>query len=161
VIESEYLSTGTDTLEKLAKLPVFNLLDGERIAKVVGFCKIRRYDPGETIIREGEQDRSLFILISGSVLVLKKKKKLCDMQRLGDVFGEVNAVDGHGRSATVRANTEVLCLVLEASRLESMSTEDIIFFHALMYRALAEILSRRLRETSESVASMKANQFYG
>ncbi|WP_415519893.1 MAG: cyclic nucleotide-binding domain-containing protein [Desulfovibrio aminophilus] len=160
MVESDYLGEDAETLGRLSKLPIFNLLDGPRVSKVVGFCKIRRYDQGETLIQEGDTDRALFILLSGSARVLKKKKKICDLQRFGDIFGEVNLVDGHGRSATVRANSAVLCLVVDAARLETLSSDDVVFFHALMYRALAEILSRKLRETSDDVASLKANHFF-
>lgn len=158
--QSDFLHKDPTILKSLAKLPLFKLLDGERIAKIVGFCKIHKYKEGETIIAEGDKDTALYILLQGGVRILKLKKKIGDLHRFGDIFGEVNLFDGYGRSATVRADSEVICLVLESAKLESLAPEDIIFFHALVYRALAEVLSRKLRETSKDVAELKSNKFF-
>ena len=63
--------------------------------------EVERYDDGEIIIREGNRDKDFFKLVQGAVMVVKKGKKIADIVQPGDYFGEMSAVTGEPRSATI------------------------------------------------------------
>lgn len=106
----------------------------------------------ETIIRPGETDRLLYIVIEGRVEVLRPQgwfRRLTVIQECeaGEMFGEQAFIDGRPRSAIVRA--------VEASRLVALSPEAFATFadrHPPLGRRflvdLARILSLRLRQSS-------------
>lgn len=102
--------------EILSRVSLFSHLknrDLKRIAKLSRHCT---YVKGEKIISEGEQDGSLFVIISGEVEVVKnlgQKKEKC-LSRLGSLcyFGEMALIDNLIRSASVvaREDTRALCI---------------------------------------------------
>jgi len=63
--------------------------------------EVERYDDGEIIIREGNRDKDFFKLVQGAVMVVKKGKKIAEIVQPGDYFGEMSAVTGEPRSATI------------------------------------------------------------
>lgn len=107
---------------------------------------------GETIVRPGETDRLLYIVIEGRVEILRPQGwfgRLTVIQECeaGEMFGEQAFIDGRPRSAIVRA--------AEASRLVTLSPEGFAAFadrHPTLGRRflvdLARILSLRLRQSS-------------
>jgi len=78
----------------------------------------RAYAPGDTVVREGEPGHSVFLMVSGSVriLVMGGHGQPLEIRRIeaGDFFGEVAALSGKPRSATVVAATP--CEMLEIDR---------------------------------------------
>lgn len=74
----------------------------------------RRFAPGATIIRQGELGRSAFYILRGQVRVTFDELDQHDVARLGpgEVFGEMTALLGGRRSATVVAVVETLALEL-------------------------------------------------
>ena len=76
------------------------------------------YSPGDLIVREGDPGASIFLIGSGSVqiFVTAGRDQLFEIRRIdaGDFFGEVAALAGHPRTATVVATTP--CEVLEIDR---------------------------------------------
>jgi len=66
-----------------------------------------RFDPRETMIYEGADDRTVYLLISGCVKVTsnldaKSPGVLLAIRIAGDVVGELAAMDGQRRSASVQ-----------------------------------------------------------
>ena len=61
------------------------------------------YEDGDTIIREGNQDIDFFKLIRGALTVVKGGKKIAELTEPGEYFGEMAAISGETRSASVIA----------------------------------------------------------
>ena len=59
------------------------------------------------------------------------------------------------RSATVTAAISTKCLAIDASFLDRLPMEEQSAFYSIFYRMLAEILSKRLRETGQELALCK------
>jgi CRP-like cAMP-binding protein len=82
---------------------------------VLEYTQARRYGPGDYAVRQGETDRSFFIISRGSFEVLVPADGTPTRVRLlepGDLFGEVGFFDGLPRSADVVAVEEAEALVL-------------------------------------------------
>lgn len=155
MIESSYLAAKDAIIAKFRELPIFKEIEADRIRRIIGLCKMRQYEPGEDIIVEDTYDHWMYILISGEVTVLRKGVELGGLRRFGDVFGEMGIIDGSPRSATVRCSRKAMCLAMDASSLDRLDQEDRVFFHAVIFRSLAEDLSVRLRRMNDENVGLK------
>jgi len=77
---------------------------------------IESYAKGETLIMQGNEGDSMFILVSGKVdiLILNPEGvnvKVADKYR-GDFFGEMSLLSGNPRSATIKAKTDTTVVVI-------------------------------------------------
>lgn len=62
---------------------------------------VETYEDGEVIIREGNADRDFFKLIRGSLSVIKGRKTIAKLTEPGEYFGEMAAINGEERNASV------------------------------------------------------------
>ena len=62
---------------------------------------LENYEDGDVIIREGNTDIDFFTLIRGSLLVVKGGRKIAEITEPGVYFGEMAALSGEFRSASV------------------------------------------------------------
>jgi type IV pilus assembly protein PilB len=62
---------------------------------------MEKYDDGDVIIREGNTDNDFFELIQGAVIVVKGGKKIAEITQPGAYFGEMSAISGEARSASI------------------------------------------------------------
>ncbi len=62
---------------------------------------LEEYDDGDTIIREGNTDIDFFKLIRGAVSIFKGGKKIAELTEPGEYFGEMAALSGEDRTASV------------------------------------------------------------
>ena len=85
------------------------------VAVVMQHTQARLYAAGDVAVREGELDRSFFIIKRGSFEVLVPTEEGPQRVRVlepGDLFGEVGFFDGLPRTADVVALEEAEALVL-------------------------------------------------
>lgn len=110
------------------------------------------YRPGDTILTEGENGDTAFLIIDGTVEVsvgTGSKAKSVGTLSAGEVFGEMSLIEPGPRSATVKAVTETECIA-------TTYDEFIQSFQENPERAIEfmKTLVRRLRQMNERVASM-------
>ena len=55
----------------------------------------------DVIIREGNKDIDFFKLIQGALFVVKGGKKIAEIVQPGEYFGEMSAITGEPRSASI------------------------------------------------------------
>lgn len=146
--ESAYLEGQDHLVERIKLLPAFAAFDDERVKELLRLCKIKIYEQGEAVVREGEAERTMYVLFSGRVQVSKGGKPLSVLRRTGEIFGEMSLLDGAPRSATVLALEETTCLAVDAAQLEKFEANSHGAFHAAMYKMFAHILTERLRATT-------------
>ncbi len=71
------------------------------------------FEPGETLIREGDPGDRYFVLASGSLRVTAGARHLRDTSVMGDGLGEIALLRDVPRTATVTAITPIVALTLE------------------------------------------------
>lgn len=145
----------SDIMERLKNVPAFDSLPKSHIMEAMRAASIRRYDAGETVIREGEFDNQVFFLIFGQLKVFVKGNEVGNLKRLGDVFGEMGIIDGSPRSASILAERTSLVVALDDAAIGSLGDASKIFTQAVMYRVFAEVLAVRLRDANEQIAELK------
>lgn len=109
------------------------------------------FNAGESIIREGDSDRSIYIILDGRVRVFTKDSKDEDFELavLGpsDFFGEVSFLTGKPRSSSVASLEN--CVLIEFTH---ASTEELVREHPLVKKALSEYCRDRLADLEEKRA---------
>ena len=119
------------------------------LARLVNRTMEKTYAPGDVVFQEGHLGRAFFIVVEGSVEVLRRNPSTGVPEAVakfgpGDFFGEMVLLDELPRSATCRA--------LETTRLHVLYKDHFDLLRAqspraaaLILHALARLLSARLR----------------
>ena len=147
--ESRQLRDDVRNIEKFMAIPILKEFEVDSVRELIRISKIREYAAGEQIIREGEKDPWMYILYHGQVRIVKENKVVAVLRRCGDLFGEMGALGGMGRTASVFADDDSACLTVDAAKFEEFTGKDKMAFGFLLYRLLAEVLSDRLNQTTE------------
>ena len=163
MIESKYLKDNVQNIQRLLTIPGLKDFETRNLAKLLRLSKIREYEDGEIIIREGEEDPWLYFLLSGRIKIKKNNVEIARIDRIGEIFGEMRIVDLQNRSASVYADGRTLCLGVDTSakgRLETASVEERdarLDFLLLLYRIFSEYMSIRLRATNDELVKAKTD----
>lgn len=78
------------------------------------------FSPGDHICTAGEKEDDLYLLIEGSLTVLKDGQMVSSIEKPGLLFGEMSAFLDQERKATVTAETESTVAVLPGDTLPSL-----------------------------------------
>lgn len=153
--ETTFLDNTPTMLENLKKIAVLESFEDQELIKLMEMSKIRKYRSGEYIVKEGHSDTWLYFLMLGQIQISKKGKEITVLTQKGEVFGEMGALEGSLRSATACALTDTVCLATDVFYLEKLTGDAKAAFGYVFYRLMTEILSRRLRQTTNDLISVK------
>ena len=104
-----------DLYEMFASMRMFKDFTKEEIKQ---FIKLKvshqKFRKGDTIIKEGDADSTLYLLIAGAVVITKADHNI-PLNRLkpGDVFGEMSFLTKKPRHASAIADEDVLVLRMD------------------------------------------------
>lgn len=96
--------TRNQALELFDKISFFKLFTQEEKMVVAKFnSHIIKYDNDDYLIKQGDTDRSVYVLLQGKALVTKREKKKTILNTLkpGDIFGEVAFISERPRTTNV------------------------------------------------------------
>jgi pyruvate,water dikinase len=102
------VATAPEPPEVVVQVPFFAGLTDAEVDQISRMFKQRRFPQGETITKEGAGGAAFFVIDSGEAVVTVHGREVARLGR-GDHFGEVALIDDGARSATVTADTEVVC----------------------------------------------------
>ncbi|MCG6894271.1 MAG: cyclic nucleotide-binding domain-containing protein [Desulfobacteraceae bacterium] len=157
MIESKYLKNDIKNIQKLMVIPALRNFEIESLGRLVSLSKIRRYEDGETIILEGDNDPWLFFLLAGGIRVEKDGVEISTTSQMGEMFGEMRLLDNQGRSANVFAVGKTMCLAVNTQATEKMGSNDrSANFLLLLYKVFAEYVSMRLRLANEELVKLRS-----
>ena len=117
----------------------------------------RRFRPGEAILTEGETGSELFLLLEGQASVFKKTSEGDEYKvallksESRPFFGEGGLLDTEARSATIRADSEVECLVLSKAAFEHLCLQRPDWALPVVLR-IARAVMARLRKTNTDLS---------
>ncbi len=121
-------------------LSAISLLDGldegDRV-RLEGRCQWRHYAPGETVLERGGESRHVLFIVQGSVNVVNFSVSGREIAyatlRAGNSVGELAAIDGQPRSASVVAVEKTLLAILPSDRfLELLQQNAEVTFRLLL-----------------------------
>ncbi len=127
---------------------ILGVLEDEDVDWLIDAGQRRELQPGEVLIREGAACDDIYLILNGSVEVSVAAISDQPIAQLatGEVVGEMSFVDGQPPSATVTALEPGIVLAISCSQLRHKLQQD-MWFASRFYRALAILLSSRLRST--------------
>jgi len=137
--------------EILLKIPLFSLMKKKDLRRIGKLAKHHSYKKGDLIVREGDRDGRLFIIISGEVEVIKdlggRSEKPLRVLTSYNYFGEMALIDDYIRTASIvaRNNTEVISL-------DQWNIREEIRKYPSIAIEMMQTLGRRLRVAEESEA---------
>lgn len=154
-------------LAKLKSLPLFDELDEEELNQVKHIIKEKRFREKETIMKEGDEGDTMYLVLEGEVEVSKtltmkfgendyrETDKILTCFRAEDhvVFGEMALIARDTRSATVVALGD--CILLEISRSDFLRVlESSPGLGSKLLFKICQLLISRLRQSSQDITRL-------
>lgn len=156
----------------LHTVPIFGGLEDAELARLWSYTEVHAHPAGETILRQGELAKEMFVLLEGTVEIFAEAEgsaadgepapeaRVLGRLGRGDCFGEMALIDIQPRSASVRTLTPVRLMVIGFDDLIrvyqfNMQTYTIIVLN------IAREISRRLRRANEKLAAMGHGEHAG
>ena len=136
------------------KIALFKGLSPESVARVQGQCNWRRYEPGELILDYLDQSDDVFFITDGEARVniysMQGKAVTFSDLTAGEIFGEIAAIDGAPRSASIEARSK--CCVASMSRqafIQTLKAEPVVAMELLRHMVVkVRALTTRVYEFS-------------
>ena len=100
----DHVSSG-EWADILAEFPLFAGVRKRNLRKLVRNATVAEYGSGDVVVAAGTPSDSVYVILSGSAKA--RGKRAARTLRTGDYFGELGALAGAPRSATVVATGEL------------------------------------------------------
>lgn len=107
----------------LARVPLFQGISYESMNRLAAVTGEQDYSEGQFIVRQGQIGTGLYIVVDGSVKVLRGSDELATLGP-GEFFGELSVIDQEPRNASVQAATQTRCLALASWELLQLLQSD-------------------------------------
>ncbi len=144
--------TQSSEIASKSVIPLFAGLAPEEFEDFTNMMAVHTLQPGQTIVKQGDPGKSVYIIASGSVKVsttLPNGDRL-DLATLGpsDFFGEMSFLAGKPRTATVETAEDAVILEVAEDRLR-----DLVNRRPRVLQVLQQYSDAREKGTSEKVQS--------
>ena len=147
------------TIAQLRDVGLFGALSDDFLEHLVTTLNVMRILPGDTVFKEGDPAREMYVVLDGEIEVLKRSRRGRETRVaiLGpnDCFGEMSIIDMQPRSATVRALGPARMLKISTEEMDALYRHDLKSY-TLIVLNIARDLSRRLRVTDGLLADFTA-----
>jgi len=131
--------------ELLAACPLFRGVGADGIAALADRATEVDVPAGHVIARQGEIGTGFFVVVAGSVRVVRDGTLLATLGP-GEFFGELSVLDGRPRTAMVAAESPTTCLALA-----TWDFEVVLLEKPALTLAILRGVATRLREASEAI----------
>ena len=136
--------------DALKRLSFFQGFTDTDIDEILAASNMLAFQPGVTVIQEGDIDNSFYIIVRGDVEVRKQDRLIVTLHE-GDCFGEIGFLMASKRTASIISITDVLVLKVNAMLMESVSKDCQLRY----YKAFNETLIYRLALTSARLSALQ------
>lgn len=129
----------------LSSLMFFHRFPDNRRSEIISRLEIMSVTKGDCLIKEGQQNQTLYIILSGEMQVqMQAGDQYVKLAKLGkgNFFGEISMITGRPAIATVLACTDGLLASMDRKLLDEIATQ---FPHFL--RQVMERLKQRNQQT--------------
>lgn len=143
--------SGEDTLQLLARVPLFSALAEDELSHVAEVAVPRTFTAYQVVFREGDASDTCYIIRNGHVRAVRGHMDGRSITLAhfgpGDIFGELAMLDEEKRSATIETLEDTEAIAILGSDMRRLLRE-----HPDIAVKLISALGRRLRETNERLA---------
>jgi CRP-like cAMP-binding protein len=150
-------------LALLRQTAIFADLDDTELGKVADICREQRYQPGETVFKEGDPGNRLFLIAQGEVRISRQipgsGEEALAVLKIGACFGEMAVFDRSERSTDAISNGGCTLATISRSELEMLlDFEPDVAVKVL--RSMVRLLAVRLRATNDNLRSILAMSMF-
>ncbi|MBD2312199.1 Crp/Fnr family transcriptional regulator [Desertifilum sp. FACHB-1129] len=142
--------TSVDRLLFVRGVPIFKELRDDFLVRLASIMDELSFPAKHTIFTEGQEGRSLYIVVSGRVRVHLGDRDLAQLDQ-GATFGEMSLFDAEPRSASVTTLESCECLMLTQQQLYDAIDET----PGIAVNVI-RLLSRRIRELNQKLNAHEA-----
>ena len=152
------VSTPVEILPIINRLGFFNSFTAQEKRQMVSDdAHFRVYHPGEMLIRQGHSDQSLFIILTGTVIITEGAGgTILAVLKAGDIFGEMAFLTDTRRTASVVARESVIALKLDRVVFEQLPSEIREKFKDKIIEKMVARLDAANKEMSRLNAALNA-----
>lgn len=137
--------TSVERLLFIRAVPIFQELRDDFLVRLASVMEELSFPANHTIFTQGQEGRSLYIVVSGRVRVHVGDRDLAQLKQ-GATFGEMSLFDAEPRSASVTTLETCECLMLTQLQLYDAIDET-----PGIAVNIIRLLSRRIRELNSKV----------
>lgn len=131
-------------------VPIFQELRDDFVVRLASVMDELSFPAQHTIFTQGQEGRSLYIVVSGKVRVHLGDRDLAQLEK-GACFGEMSLFDAEPRSASVTTLATCECLMLTQLQLYDAIDET-----PGIAVNIIRLLSRRIRELNQKLNAYQA-----
>ena len=152
-----------EVIKLLLVVAIFEDLDDAELRSVAEICREERFASGQYVFREGEPGNRLYLITDGEVRISRDvpgsgEEALAVLKR-GAMFGEMSVFDRTERSTHAIANGGATALTISRPDFEMLLDFDRDLALKVLW-AVVHMLSRRLRQTNDSLRSFLAMSMF-
>ena len=140
--------------EMIGHSKFFSDFSREDVERLAAFMQAYHADAGETIIREGDVDDYMLLIVDGRVEIVKTdshgESRPMTVVGAGATLGEMSMIDGEPRFATCVALEPTTFAVLSRDSMVKIILEEPGLGSKILIK-LVTLLSQRLRATSSNL----------
>lgn len=144
----EVSPTDQAVMNSLANVSLFAAMDQRDLLALSQNLRRSAYAPGEMVVQHLDDDDDVYFILKGSLIASiispEGREVAFDVMIAGDYFGEISAIDGGGRSASVAALVES-----EVAAISGRRFRELIDQHTVVSSALVRDLVARIRRLTE------------
>ena len=126
--------------DALRGVPLFAGLSEEDLERLARQMKERRFSADSTVTSEGAGGAGFFVIVEGNATVVVAGEERAQLGP-GDHFGEIALIDEGMRSATINADSDLLCYGMTAWEFRPFIEE-----HPQVAWIILQTMARRLRD---------------
>jgi small-conductance mechanosensitive channel/CRP-like cAMP-binding protein len=127
--------------DQLSRIELFTPLSEDELQSLAGGASSRVFAPGEAIVRKGQEGKSMFVIVRGSVKVQIPDRygwKTINTLSTNDFFGEMGLLTGEPRTANVIAEEET-----EVLQIRKATIKPIFEANPSLMEAISAIIEER------------------
>ncbi|MFZ2282114.1 MAG: cyclic nucleotide-binding domain-containing protein [Prosthecobacter sp.] len=136
--------------------PLLANFNANELSLLSSFGDSRSYQPGDVVIRQGDENDHLYLVLKGKLEVLQEvdgADQVVAVLEAGDSLGEVSIFDPGPASATVRAGSEAEVWLITRDSLERLHTANPKVAYRLLTR-ITTCLSKRMRDMNDKLVDL-------
>lgn len=158
-----------ETWQLVRSHALFDRIGDEDLAKILPYFRLVHLEANDVFIEEGQDTTDLYLVLGGSLEVIKKAEDSGDhlvvgeiekrftIAKLtaGDTIGELSFIKGTPRSATVKSIASTILLGLSPGDLSKLEVENPRTSSTLMKNMLGYVGNRLIQTSTNQVNALK------
>jgi len=140
----------------ITEMDLFTGLDLNVMGEIADTCCIEEnFAKGTVIFKEGDEAKSLYILVNGTVdLKIKGETTVYSLTEQSDILGWSSMVENSQYTATAVCKKDIKVIKIDTRRLNRLFNENPIF-GLTVYRRLCGVFNKRLSSIYQRFLSVK------